>query len=122
MTEMTLTPVGLREGVWQGQVEAEAEPKLRATHLGRAILGLEIVADPERDNTWLVRVPVPPEAVADGVQTILINDAESDTVMGQFTLIAGEAMGHDIRAEVELLRAELDLLKSAFRRHCSESG
>jgi hypothetical protein len=28
----------------------------------------------------------------------------------------------DIRAEVSLLRAELDLLKRAFRRHCAETA
>jgi hypothetical protein len=30
-------------------------------------------------------------------------------------------LDEDIRAEVDLLRAELDLLKRAFRRHCSET-
>jgi outer membrane protein assembly factor BamA len=37
-------------------------------------------------------------------------------------LIAGEALGDDIRVEVELLRDELDMLKRAFRRHCVETA
>ena len=71
---------------------------------------------------WLVQVPVPPEAIGDGVQTFLIGDVRGDSVLSSFTLIAGEALGEDIRAEVELLRAELDMLKRAFRRHCLETG
>ena len=70
---------------------------------------------------WLVQVPVPLEAVGDGVQTFLIVDATIDEVLESFTLISGEALGDDIRAEVELLRAELDMLKRAFRRHCLET-
>ena len=31
------------------------------------------------------------------------------------TLLAGDAMSEDVRAEIDLLRAELDLLKRAFR-------
>ena len=37
-------------------------------------------------------------------------------------MITGEPLGDDIRAEVELLRAELDMLKRAFRRHCLETS
>jgi hypothetical protein len=42
-------------------------------------------------------------------------------VLEKFTLIAGDVLGDDIRAEVDLLRAELDMLKRAFRRHCVET-
>ena len=37
-------------------------------------------------------------------------------------LLAGEALSQDIRAEMALMRAELDLLKQAFRRHCRETS
>ena len=122
MTEMTLVPTAMREGVWQGLIEAQDAPKLRATHKGQAIMGLEVKAHETADNTWTVRIPVPQNAIADGVQTILINDAETDDLVGQFSLIAGEAIGDDIRVEISLLRAELDLLKRAFRRHCAETS
>ena len=64
---------------------------------------------------------MPQEAICDGVQTFAIREAASDEVLGSFTLIAGEALGDDLRAEVSLLRAELDMLKRAFRRHCLET-
>lgn len=122
MTETTLVPTAMREGVWQAVIKAEAAPKLRATHKGQAVIGVNIEAHPSEQNLWVVKVPVPEAAIADGVQTILINDAETDDLLGQFSLIAGEALGDDIRIEVELLRAELDLLKRAFRRHCAETS
>ena len=66
-------------------------------------------------------MPIPAEAIADGVQTILISDKANQEVLDKITVIAGEALGDDLRAEVDLLRAELDLLKRAFRRHCLET-
>lgn len=64
---------------------------------------------------------MPKEAICDGVQSFAIREAASDAMLGSFTLIAGEALDHDLRAEVSLLRAELDMLKRAFRRHCLET-
>ena len=51
----------------------------------------------------------------------MIIDADANVKLGDFTLIAGEPLADDLRAEVELLRAELDMLKRAFRRHCLET-
>ena len=44
------------------------------------------------------------------------------TVLDRITLMAGAALDEDIRAEIALLRDELELLKSAFRRHCAETA
>ena len=50
----------------------------------------------------------------------VIEDAATGDALAHETIFAGELVEDDIRAEVSLLRAELDLLKRAFRRHCSE--
>ena len=71
---------------------------------------------------WVLRVPVPADRIADGVQTFLIRDGDSGEVLDSFALLAGEALSQDIRAEMALMRAELDLLKQAFRRHCRETS
>ena len=77
---------------------------------------------PLKDGSgWSLRIEVPAYAIADGVQTFLINDAESQEMIGEFTIIAGEELSYDIRTEISLLREELDLLKRAFRRHCLET-
>ncbi|TNF64446.1 MAG: hypothetical protein EP307_02765 [Rhodobacteraceae bacterium] len=118
-----LTKIALTEGVWQGvltRIEGAAEPRIDVRHLDRPVKGVTLQAD-GGGGRWMLRIPIPAVAIADGVQTFTIREAETDTDLGSFTLIAGEALADDIRAEVDLLRAELDMLKRAFRRHCLET-
>ena len=123
MSDLTLTKTRFREGVWEGLLiagrGAEPRPEVGASLEGRALPGVTLTetAEPGR---FVVEVPVPAEAVGDGVRTILIHDSRTEEVLASFVLIAGEALADDIRAEVALLRAELDLLKRAFRSHCRE--
>ena len=125
MSELQITKTRFREGVWEGLVrgtgDAGARPDIRVTYMDSPVSGVELSEDRDQSG-WLLRVPIPQEAIADGVQTFLIFDGASNTKLSDFTLIAGEAVADDIRAEVELLRAELDMLKRAFRRHCLETG
>ncbi|MEQ5869371.1 hypothetical protein J4E08_05595 [Sagittula sp. NFXS13] len=129
MSEFTLTKTRFVEGVWEGMLttqNASAVPDVQVSLRDLPVAGVTVTeVAPDASNPgrhWLVSIPVPPEAVGDGVQTFLITDAGADTSLGSFTLVAGEALGDDIRAEVELLRAELDMLKRAFRRHCLETA
>lgn len=124
MSGYVLTKTRFKEGQWEGLLKARSEtapaPDIAVTLRDAPVPGV-VLTQTDRDGCWIVQVPVPREAVGDGVQTFLILDANSDTVLESFTLIAGEVLGDDIRAEVELLRAELDMLKRAFRRHCLET-
>ncbi|EPX83383.1 hypothetical protein [Salipiger mucosus] len=125
MSAYTLTKTRFREGTWEGLIVAERDdappPEIAVTLEGAPVRGV-IVAQAGAAGRWAIEVPVPVEAVGDGVRTFLINDAEAGETLETFTVIAGEAAGDDIRAEVDLLRAELDMLKRAFRRHCLETG
>ena len=123
MSTLTLTPTRMRQGIWQGVVQQNGSgvPQIRVTHLGITVPDVE-VQESDTDGHWQIQVPIPSTAISDGVQVFVISDATDDTTLGQFTLIAGESLGEDLRAEVELLRAELDMLKRAFRRHCSETS
>lgn len=118
----TLTPKRLFEGVWTAMIDGagDAAPELSVTHLERPVPGVTLKAT-EVANRWELTVPVPTAAICDGVQTFLVTDMASDAQIGSFTLISGEALGDDVRAELDLLRAELDMLKRAFRRHCVET-
>jgi hypothetical protein len=120
----TLTKTRFRDGVWEGLLVAasghDTPPEIVASFDDRPITGIAL-SPTQKPGRWVVEVPVPVEAVGDGVQTVLIRDARTEEVLDSFALIAGEALGDDIRAEVALLRAELDLLKRAFRRHCRET-
>lgn len=125
MSDFTLTKTRLFEGVWEGvlrrEVDSNVQPGILVAHLEQPIEGVEMteLSEPGR---WAVRIPVPAHLISDGVQTFLIMDARSGDQLQSFSLISGEALGDDIRAEMDLLRAELDMLKRAFRRHCLETG
>lgn len=126
MSDLTLTATHLSGGVWHGVLTVSNavmnyHPQLGASHLGVLIDGVLVTQSPDQD-LWQISVPVPPEAISDGVHTILITDQRTGMQLGSFAILAGEALSDDIRAELDLLRAELDLLKKAFRRHCSESS
>lgn len=122
---LTLTPMHLIGGIWQGALKATGmtgnfQPEISAFHLDSEIEGVEVK---ESDNAgeWVVRVAVPVDSLSDGVQTYLVNDARSGDKLASFTILAGEALSDDIRSEIDLLRAELDMLKKSFRRHCNET-
>lgn len=123
MSQLVVTKTKLQGGIWQGVVtgSGDAAPALRVTHLENPVPDVTLSAA-ARKGDWLLQIPVPAAAIADGVQTILITDTETHARLESFTLIAGEALGDDLRAEVDLLRAELDMLKRAFRRHCVETA
>ncbi|NEX46113.1 hypothetical protein [Pseudotabrizicola algicola] len=122
MIEKRLTKTRIRAGVWEGVLNAgEARPELVVLHLERPLSGVTVEPVPDRPGVWAVRVPIPAEVLSDGVQTFLIREAGSDQTLAHFTIITGVAMEDDMRAEVDLLRQELDMLKRAFRRHCLET-
>jgi len=125
MSQFELTKTRLSNGIWEGILSrvapGEDAPVLRVLHMDQAVPSVDLTAD-EVAGTWAVSVPIPSHAIADGVQTFTIFDATDDSKLGHFTLVAGEVVADDIRAEMELLRAELDMLKRAFRRHCLETA
>lgn len=122
MSTLTLTPMKMRHALWQGLLHQSSSgvPQVKVTHLDNEVPDVKMTEN-AAEGHWVLQVPVPAEAIADGVQVFIISDAVDGEKLGSFTLIAGEALGDDIRAEVELLRAELDMLKRAFRRHCAET-
>lgn len=124
MSEFDLTKTRMMQGIWEGVLTPKSDksgvPEVRVSHHEQDVADTEIRENKDAGH-WLLRIPVPVDAISDGVQTIVIQDARTGDQLGQFCLIAGEAVGDDIRAEISLLRAELDMLKRAFRRHCLET-
>ena len=122
MSDLTLTKTRFLEGVWEGLVHSnrgsDVEPLIGVFHQDRLIEGVELTA---ADVGWVLRIPIPAQAIADGVQTLLVVDQTTDERLDAITFMAGDPLAEDIRAEIDLLRAELDMLKRAFRRHCLET-
>ncbi|MFN3969913.1 MAG: hypothetical protein ACK4GO_00990 [Gemmobacter sp.] len=122
MTEITLTQTRIRAGVWEGVLTGAATtPRIEALHLETVLPGLTVVPVPDRPGDHAVRLPIPVAALSEGVQTVILRDAETGARLAHFTIVAGVPLEEDIRAEMDLLRAELDMLKRAFRRHCLET-
>lgn len=123
MADLVLTKTRIRAGVWEGiATGTDTAPALEVLHLECPLPGVEVTAVPDRPGNWAVRVPVPAALLSDGVQTFLIREAATGRTLDHFTIVTGVALEDDIRAEMDLLRAELDMLKRAFRRHCLETA
>ncbi len=125
MSNFVLSKTRLFEGVWEGILTAQdgqdTKPDLGVTHVDR-LLDDPTIFSTNTQGEWLIRVPVPIDMIGDGAQTFLIFYRTTGEPLDSFTIIAGDAVSDDFRTEVSLLRAELDLLKRAFRRHCVETG
>lgn len=124
MSTLVLTKTKMRQGIWEGLLTGATKgtsPKISVTHQGNPVPDVVVTAL-ENGQGHALRISIPLEAVADGVQTLVIADGDTDEHLGAVTLLAGEALGDDMRVEVDLLRAELDMLKRAFRRHCQETS
>ena len=123
--QIELTKLRLVEGVWHGALKHHGrddwEPSIEVTHLDFAVEGVLVEQDRVEEN-WRVSVPIPADRMADGVQTFVIRDRREDAILASFSIVAGDALAEDIRTELSLLRAELDMLKKAFRRHCVETA
>lgn len=120
-----LTKLRMVEGVWHGAIKHRGrddwKPNIEVTHLDFPVDGVDVEED-RVEEFWRISVPIPVDRISDGVQTFVIRDRSEDAVLGSFSIVAGDALAEDIRAEMSLLRAELDMLKKAFRRHCVETS
>lgn len=126
MSDFVVTKRRLIQARWEavisrvdGAAISEA-PKFSVLLDGKQLLGITYKSG--EDGAWEMTVPVPAEAVADGIRTIVILDSETDECLASISLLSGEALDDDLRAEVDLMRQELDMLKRAFRRHCVETS
>ena len=123
MGEHELTKTRIRAGVWEGILTGVAgAPKLEVLLLEQPVSGVTVAPADGKPGAWAVSVPIPAHALSEGVQTFLIREAGMTETLAHFTIVTGVAMEDDVRAEIDLLRAELDMLKRAFRRHCLETA
>jgi hypothetical protein len=124
MKNLNLSDQSLQNGIWRATYSVDDRPEIVATHLGKTLEGVEVAPLNKTQETgpWTISVPIPSEAIADGVQTILVRHVASDEEIASIHLVAGNVLENDLRAEVGLLRAELNLLKRAFRRQNAGDG
>lgn len=117
-----LTGTRLFGGIWEGILTgpAETQPLISASHDGVGIGTAEVSPMSGQPGKWAVRLALPATVVSDGVQTVLL--LSGDQILAKVTITAGALLDDDVRAELGLLRAELDLLKRAFQRQSRGQG
>lgn len=122
--------LGLRGGVWRGQITRARPPgRILLVHMAEVLAEAEVT--PRGDGAWQVSVGLSADRLTDGAATFALHEdagapgeplQPGSTILATLPLIAGKALHRDLRAELTLLRAELDLLKREFRRHAAEGG
>ena len=116
--DRVLNRVSLRGGTYRGVLTGGgAAPSLSAA-CGDAALPVTVAA--LEGGEWQVEVDLSALRLSEGCQTVVIR--EGDAVLDALGIVAGlDAMPEgDLRAELDLLRAEVEMLKGAFRRHVRE--
>lgn len=117
-----LTRVRIKGGRYEGLMTASTDVAgLEALHEGKVIAVASLAPDEAQPGSWRVAVDLPAEVIGEGVQVISLRSTLSGAVLDRVTLMAGTPLDEDIRAEVALLRDEIEMLKRAFRRHCAET-
>lgn len=111
----TLERVSLAQGEYRGLLRGDGPPpEVTAVLDGAPVPGLEVLVVPGTPGAWQVTCPVPAEMIADALR-VLTFEAGGD-VLDTLAVAAGGMVEADVRAEIEVLRAELALVKKALRR------
>ena len=121
MPTETLTRIRLVSGRYEGLMTAPEATGIEAVLEGRVIAVATITPCSDRPDALRVVLDLPADVIGDGVQVIALRSTLSGTVLDRITLTAGAPLEEDIRAELALLRDELEMLKKAFRLHCAET-
>jgi len=120
MPDFILSRTRIRNGRYEGVLKRNGrisrDPVIEMFFLGRPAgkLALE-----EAGDGWSASADLPKEILNEGVQTLLIQDATTGDTLDSLAVVTGQPLEEDLRAEVHLLRAELEMLKSSFRKYAS---
>ena len=124
--QVNVTQSRIRAGLWEGVLSGAGArvPELEVSLAGVVLEGLSLTALPGQPGSYALRFAIPAAVLSEGVQTFLIQPrgAGHGAALAHFTILTGIDSAADLRADLDLMRAELDLLKRAFRRHCLETG
>ncbi len=123
MSKLTVQTLGMTAGKWEGLlsgVDGDDAPQICVMLYDKIITEMEPVQNGEGKD-WHVSFHLDPQHISSGVQTFLFVTADGKETIGSFPVVAGEALAQDLRAEIDLLRAELDMFKRVFRQHCKDT-
>lgn len=120
MQKIELTELHITDGVWHGLLRGwpgDVPPELCAFRGEMALPAPDATA---QGGDWQVTLTVPSSAISGGMQIFTITTTTGD-VLAEFAVQSGRAVETNLRAEVALLRAELDMLKRVVRQHLRDA-
>lgn len=123
MTNYFFTDVQVNSGRWEAVLRAatkSASPEIMVKHLDIPLPDIKFEEVQSDKNAWHISVGIPIESISDGIQIFRVYVDDMTYHAETFTILTGKPLEDDIRAEVRLLREELDMMKKAFRRHALE--
>ncbi len=124
MSETVFEAGRVQGGCWIGHVRSD-DPAFGKAEIALVLAGEEVapvrVAPAEEPGLWRLEAEIPAGLIEEGVQTFTIERAGDVAPLASFSILAGVPLAADIRAELDLLRAELELVKRVLRRHLRES-
>lgn len=109
--------VSITGGLYRGLLTGTGEPPALEMVLGEQSLG-NLTPSPA-EGGWQVEGELGTAPLTDGAQSVVIRTGEGD-ILDVVTVVTGLGAPEDLRAELGALRAELAILKAAFRRHVHE--
>lgn len=112
-----LNRMSITGGIYRGLLVGNGEPPALEMTLGGDSLGHLTPAPAE--GGYHVEGELGAALLTDGVQTVVIRTADG-TALDSVTVVTGLGAPEDIRAEMDALRDEVRVLKTAFRRHINE--
>jgi len=125
MSHLSLKRHRIRHGRYEGllttRARLKAPPVVEMRFLDGSVTDVPLSPIEGKPQSWDVRVTIPPHSVNDGVLTYHLCDSDDGEILDSFAIVCGEPLEDDLRAEIHMLRAELDMLKRSFRKHVLES-
>lgn len=122
MAELKLERTGLKAGRYSARLTVQGQvPVLEFVHQEKVVATAQTSPIDGAADMYDVTAEMPVQVLGDGVQVLALRSAVDGTVLDRLTFLMGDALEGDFRAELALLREEVELLKSAFRRHCVET-
>lgn len=112
---MKLTKLTITDGVYHGALSGRSKaPQLHLKNSDVKLVDAEVTQTGA--HSFAVRIPLPADILTEGLLTLSIVDSETDAVLDTIAIITGEPLDHNLATQVNQLRAELDLVKSAIRK------
>lgn len=113
MAKAGLVESRVEAGVWTAIVDGDAGG-LAVVHEGQVLDGLS--AEPCGEGQTRLCLPLPVELIGGRPRALTLQRSGASEPVAHIILFAGLPDAGDLAAEVALLRAELDMLRAAFRR------